>query len=237
MTELNLPLEAQLRGFLLAAAAGVLLGALYDVLRVYRILFRPPKGLVFALDVFTLCAAAIVTFLTSLAASRGVLRFYLFLGEAAGWAAYASTVGRVTVFLARGLLRLLERLVFRPLRRLRGALRAAAGRACRAARDLWKKIAPRRKKALKPDGDVVYNRDSFSRQAKRSRMTDRKGGEQRAGYRNKRKEKAARQSPAENRDRRILPLHGGRAGQSADPDQREDQPVKRGTAPAGGAER
>ena len=85
MTELNLPLEAQLRGFLLAAVAGVLLGALYDVLRVYRILFRPPKGLVFALDVFTLCAAAIVTFLTALAASRGVLRFYLFLGEAAGW--------------------------------------------------------------------------------------------------------------------------------------------------------
>ena len=114
MTELNLPLEAQLRGFLLAAAAGVLLGALYDVLRVYRILFRPPKGLVFALDVFTLCTAALVTFLTSLAASRGVLRFYLFLGEAAGWAAYACTVGRVTVFLARWLLRLLRTSGFSP---------------------------------------------------------------------------------------------------------------------------
>ena len=177
MTELNLPLEAQLRGFLLAAAAGILLGALYDVLRVYRILFRPPKGLVFALDVFTLCTAALVTFLTSLAASRGVLRFYLFLGEAAGWAAYACTVGRVTVFLARWLLRLLERLVFRPLRRLRAALGAAAGRASRTALDLWKKIAPHRKKALKPDGDVVYNRDSFPRQAKKSRMADRKGGE------------------------------------------------------------
>ena len=140
-------------------------------------------------DVFTLCTAALVTFLTSLAASRGVLRFYLFLGEAAGWAAYACTVGRVTVFLARWLLRLLERLVFRPF----------APSACRTwggsrpgfpdCSGFVKKIAPHRKKALKPDGDVVYNRDSFPRQAKKSRMADRKGGEQRAGYRNKRKRK------------------------------------------------
>ena len=162
----------------------------------------------FALDVFTLCTAALVTFLTSLAASRGVLRFYLFLGEAAGWAAYACTVGRVTVFLRVGCCACSNGWFF--------ALCAVCvphlGRQPAGLPGLlWicgKKIAPHRKKALKPDGDVVYNRDSFPRQAKKSRMADRKGGEQRAGYRNKRKEKAARQSAAENRDRRILSLHG-----------------------------
>lgn len=152
MTELNLPLDEQIRGFLIAAAVGVLLGALYDAARVYRILMRPPKRQVFFLDAAVVCFCALLTFLTALAVSRGVLRFYLFLGEAVGWFAYAVSVGRVTVRLARALLWLLERALFRPARRVLAALRALFGRAVRCAERFLKKILNLRKKALKPRG-------------------------------------------------------------------------------------
>ncbi len=152
MTELNLPLDEQVRGFLIAAAVGVLLGALYDAARVYRILMRPPKRQVFFLDAAVICLCALLTFLTALAVSRGTLRFYLFLGEAIGWCAYAVSIGQVTVRLARALLRLLERALFRPLRRVLASLRALFLRAARSAERFLKKILNLRKKALKPRG-------------------------------------------------------------------------------------
>ena len=104
MTELNLPLEEQLHGFLIAVAAGVLMGALYDAVRVYRILMRPPKRQVFFLDTAVLVLCSFLTFLTALAACSGVLRFYLFLGEGLGWCLYAFTLGKITVRLASAVL-------------------------------------------------------------------------------------------------------------------------------------
>ena len=101
MTELNLPLEEQLHGFLIAVAAGVLLGALYDAVRVYRILMRPPKRQVFFLDTAVLVLCSFLTFLTALASCSGVLRFYLFLGKVWGGACMRLPWGRLPFGLLR----------------------------------------------------------------------------------------------------------------------------------------
>lgn len=176
MTEMNLPLEAQIRGFLLAVIMGVVLGAIYDAARVYRLLMRPPRRQIFFLDTAVVVLCAFLTFLTALAASSGVLRFYLFLGEGIGWCAYAVTLGRVTVRLTKAVLWLLERILFRPLRRLaawcKGILRRIYGR----ADSLRKKIREQRKKALKPPRKVVYNRTVSSGVRRKKRTPARKGG-------------------------------------------------------------
>ena len=75
---MDISLSEHLRGFLLAVGAGVLLGALYDVIRLFRIAFQPPKAHVFFLDLVYCAVCAFVTFLTALAACKGDLRFYVF---------------------------------------------------------------------------------------------------------------------------------------------------------------
>lgn len=182
MTELNLPLEEQLHGFLIAVAAGVLLGALYDAVRVYRILMRPPKRQVFFLDTAVLVLCSFLTFLTALAACSGVLRFYLFLGEGLGWCLYAFTLGKITVRLASAVLWVLERLVFRPARRLAACAKALLIRLFGRVKSFLKKILKQRKKALKPPGKVVYNRSGSSRKVKRKKIPARRDGGELAGH-------------------------------------------------------
>lgn len=182
MTELNLPLEEQLRGFLIAVAAGVLLGALYDAARVYRILMRPPRRQVFFLDATVLVLCAFLTFLTALAACSGVLRFYVFLGEGVGWSFYALTLGKITVRLARAILWVLERVLFRPLRRLIAVGKGLGIRFFRRLDAFLKKIRKPRKKALKPPRKVVYNRNVSTGKGKQKRIRTRKGSGELAGH-------------------------------------------------------
>lgn len=176
MTDMNLPLEEQVRGFLIAVAAGLIMGLLYDLFRVYRLLMRPPRRQVFFLDVLVLCACAFLTFLVALAVSNGTLRFYIFLGEGIGWCAYALSLGQVTVRLARVLLRLLQKLLFAPLARLWAFCRGGLARLARRGKSFWKKIFKQRKKPLKQRGNVVYNRNRFTAAWKRGRGHAGKGG-------------------------------------------------------------
>lgn len=182
MTELNLPLEEQLRGFLIAVAAGILLGALYDTVRVYRILMRPPRRQVFFLDIAVLVLSAFVTFLTALTACSGVLRFYIFLGEGIGWSFYALTLGKITVRLAKAVLWVLERVLFRPVRYGIAVGKALCIRIFRRMGAFLKKIRKPRKKALKPPRKVVYNRNVSLGKGKRKRIRTRKGGGELAGH-------------------------------------------------------
>lgn len=151
-------LSFQLFGFAVSIAAGFLLGALYDVLRIWRDFLHSQRRAVFFQDFFYMVLCAFFTFLLALALSDGAVRFYLLAGEAVGWFVYYFTVGQVTSRLFRLLSGLLYRYVFDPLGRLlkRGArwLRKKA----KIFTKSLKKRAADWKKRLKHRGKLVYNR-------------------------------------------------------------------------------
>lgn len=150
-------LSFQLLGFAVSVAAGFLLGALYDVLRIWRDFLHSRRRAVFFQDFFYMVLCAFFTFLLALALSDGAVRFYLLAGEAVGWFVYYFTVGQVTSRLFRLLSGLLYRYVFDPLGRLlkRGA-RWMRKKAKNFTKSLKKRVADW-KKRLKHRGKIVYN--------------------------------------------------------------------------------
>ena len=129
--------------FLLAAAAGFLLGGIYDALRFAGTVFSL-KGTA-ARDILFMILASVVTFLLCLCVSYGYPRLVLLLGEALGFALYMLTLGLLTPYPARALRRLLELLqkkaaapFFRLLGRIGRKMRDSVGKT-------GKKLKKRRK--------------------------------------------------------------------------------------------
>lgn len=161
----------QLQELFMAGGLGFLLGALYDVFRVIRLLMRPSAKVIFFHDILFFTLSSVITFLFALAVTGGELRFYLFLGIVTGFTAYYFTVGRAVVRCARSVIvailwlwnrlwkavffpfRLLGRLLHRPAAAL-GRLLCKIGR---PAADFFKKIAGNMKKVLQRPLSVLYN--------------------------------------------------------------------------------
>ncbi len=112
---MNVTMAEQLRGFYLSLGMGVFLGAVYDIFRLIRIFWNPPKRQLFFLDMLCMLLLGIFSYLLFLAVSSGSLRLYVILGECIGFCVYVWTVGRITERVAGGILYILRRFLWRPL--------------------------------------------------------------------------------------------------------------------------
>jgi len=83
--------------FGLSCLFGALLGVVYDVFRTARVMLPHRGWMVFAEDAVFLGFYAIFLSAFASAASRGELRFYFVIGNAAGFALYLATVGSVVI--------------------------------------------------------------------------------------------------------------------------------------------
>lgn len=151
------PLTSPLFGFIVSVAAGFLLGAFYDIFRIWRAFLHSEKRAVFFQDLFYMAMAAVFTFLLALAVSEGEVRYYLLGGEAVGWFAYYFTVGQVTGRLSRWISRLLYRFLFNPLGKLFRRVRGYFVGKCHIFLAFLLKLARNAKKCLKHRRKVVYN--------------------------------------------------------------------------------
>lgn len=86
--------------FLLCAAVGALTAVLYDLMRMFRVIFSPGKGTRFVLDLAFCLAAVTVAFVVSLPVSFGRLRLFQLAGEGVGAAVYLLAVAPLTGYLA-----------------------------------------------------------------------------------------------------------------------------------------
>ena len=84
----------QLRATLLCGGVGFLLGAYYDLFRVWRLWFSPRAVSIFFGDVFFCLSSVVAVFVLLLAITDGQGRFYVFLGIVIGFFAYRSLFGR-----------------------------------------------------------------------------------------------------------------------------------------------
>jgi hypothetical protein len=214
---LNLTLTSQLVGFLIFFATGAVAGAAYDILRIWRAMFRSERRTVFFQDFFYMVLLAYFTFLVNLAVNYGELRLYLFAGETLGWFVWHWTVGRVTVGLFRRLFDFLYRKFFDPAS---AWLRRTSGKLLRKAKKCAKSGQKRLqswKNSLKHHCSVVYNQRKAKRKSKKRKARKRGVRHDEADQRSKTSEKhfAARR----NRRLRNLRHHAPRA--AAGGDQRE----------------
>ncbi len=155
---------SQVYDLLLSCGLGFLLGAYYDVFRVLRLALKSGKRAIFFQDVFFFASAAVITFLFALAVTDGQLRFYVFLGEGAGFAAYYFTIGRMVMRFAgvaiRAVLRawkLFWTAVRFPLSLLWKLLRPLFSQAWHFLQKILEKPAVFFKKGLKQIRSVLYN--------------------------------------------------------------------------------
>ena len=153
-------MDIQLVGILISLVAGILLAAVYDTMKIVRLLLSGEKSHVVVQDFFFMILAAFVTYLVSLAVSYGVVRFYVIACEIIGVCIYFLTLGMVTERLAKwihkifcGIFRFFRRFFFHPL----FVFFRAIGRWVWSKCGFLKKITKKLQNLLKPKGNMVYN--------------------------------------------------------------------------------
>ncbi|MGI6038263.1 MAG: spore cortex biosynthesis protein YabQ [Limnochordia bacterium] len=85
-------LTTQMTSFLIVIFAGLLLGCLFDIYRVFRGLLRPGALLTPILDLLFWAVATPAVFLLLLTSNWGELRFYVFLGMGLGLFLYGTVL-------------------------------------------------------------------------------------------------------------------------------------------------
>jgi spore cortex biosynthesis protein YabQ len=119
MAETFFTVSEELRLFGLSCLMGAIVGAAYDVLRVFRIITPHNGFLTAAEDIFFLLLYAISLTAFSEAAARSEMRMYFVIGNAVGYVLYYVTIGSVVMRTIRKLFTLigaLFKLIFRPLK-------------------------------------------------------------------------------------------------------------------------
>lgn len=119
--EYILSLSTQTRSFLLSLGFGLIIGILYDVLRVVRIFLSFSKIAAYVTDFLFSVLSAVMTFLFCLSVSNGEVRLYIILGEFIGFSVFYLSFGTVAVKFSEktvkkmlNALRKIFRLIFSP---------------------------------------------------------------------------------------------------------------------------
>ncbi|MDF1495775.1 spore cortex biosynthesis protein YabQ [Caproiciproducens sp. CPB-2] len=154
---MNLSLTAQLQGFVIAIAAGVFLGAYYDIFRIFRTVFQSERRAVFFQDLFYMVTAAFVTFLLALGVNYGEVRFYILAGEGIGWCLYYLTVGTVTYRVFRFIAGIVRKFVIVPVKKLLAKISHLLLSVLKKIGKNTKIVASNLKKRLKHHREIVYN--------------------------------------------------------------------------------
>lgn len=112
----------QFQTFLYSLMMGAILGVIYDVFRISRLIANFRQWGLFFQDILYFFMSGICTFLFCLAYNYGEIRFYIIAGEIIGWIAYYITLGEIVyrfsgtiiIFIKKIIGKLFEK-VYRPL--------------------------------------------------------------------------------------------------------------------------
>lgn len=150
--------------FMIAFAAGLLFGSVYEVLRIIRLIMRfKAAALVCDIVFFALSAWAVCTLSKSLG---NYIRVYTILGFGAGVFTYIVTLGRLFNIAESAASVVWRKTIGRFLRFIGRSIRKAFGKIAQLSRDRLSKttkyIGDRSKSAFKhlhSDSKMVYNKD------------------------------------------------------------------------------
>lgn len=103
--------------FLASLLTGVLIGLIYDIFRIGRVIFGGGRIKLFLEDVLFLVMAALVFAVFTFNATMGVVRMFAAIGALIGFFAYRFSLGLCTAYIARSLKKLLTPPIIRACRR------------------------------------------------------------------------------------------------------------------------
>jgi spore cortex biosynthesis protein YabQ len=87
--------DTQLEVFLISCGVGVVLGIIYDIFRLFRIVLPHPDVLTAIEDILYLTAYGIFLMCFAFSLMRGQIRFFFIVGNALGFVLWFFTVGSV----------------------------------------------------------------------------------------------------------------------------------------------
>lgn len=161
---MGISISGQTLEFLLSAALGFGLGALYDLFRITRVILNPGRVFVFIQDVLYWIVCAVVSFLFILTVNRGEIRGFLLFGELMGAVFYYCTLGwlvmkstRAIASAVRRFFRLLQRLFVKPVQKVLGKCKKVTHKAGSTVGGKTKKFWQFINLRLKRDRVLLYN--------------------------------------------------------------------------------
>lgn len=101
--------------------AGILFGAVYDILRFFRLIF-PGKRAVFVFDLLFFIIISPVTFLLLLSYNNGQVRVFYFTAALFGFLVYILTLYRVTGIIERGIASFIRKIIKKCLKSFKKVL-------------------------------------------------------------------------------------------------------------------
>ncbi len=190
MMETFFNVSQQTRLFLLSCVTGACLGVVFDFLRVFRIIIKHKKSVVFVEDFLFILFFMLTVFTFSTEAVRGELRFFVFLGAFLGFVIYILTVGTVVVYSVSVILEFIYKILFAiyrifisPVLRLfvhiYQKIKTCFVNNCKS----FSQKAQKSKKRLKPVNNMVYNNSTYQ-------QAQNKRGEKHNGRKNRKVKKA-----------------------------------------------
>lgn len=141
--------------FFSAAALGAVLGAVFDIFRVLRIIIRHNGAAVFVEDLLFMLFSGFWFFVFSMTAARGQLRAFLLLAVLLGAALYLLTVGAVVRRAATAVRDRVRRLGLAAARKLALLFSPIYGRISRWTAGKTRKIFRKTKKLKKSEKKVL----------------------------------------------------------------------------------
>lgn len=153
--------------FLYACLMGVFFGIVYDAFRVLRASLPHNNIIVFIEDIIFMLFCSLCYFMFIMELARGQLRAYILIGNLAGFAVEHYTVGNFFVKIIRVIAGFVRKWIFKPIYKYTLGLMICA--ICKVFKKIAQKIRSKcttfikrkksRKKALKVDDRVVYNKN------------------------------------------------------------------------------
>lgn len=104
--------QKQSQAFLLSVLAGVVFGLLYDLFRIFRVMWRGGRIKLFFEDMVFSTLSALLLCIFVFNANMGVVRLFMFVGLIIGFFSYRFTFGLLTVPFAKWL----KGLVLKPIK-------------------------------------------------------------------------------------------------------------------------
>ncbi len=108
--------------FLSSLLFGVILSALYDVVRVLRFLGFTKQWQIIVSDILYFTVCAFLTVLFSLPFNKGAVRYFVLFGEAVGFIVYRFTLGEVSAKIYSFLIHIMRKFIEKSLKILRKIL-------------------------------------------------------------------------------------------------------------------
>lgn len=145
-------ISSQLQVFLYSVGFGFILGAVYDVFRILRVLIIKNNKAVPVQDIVYFLLSSVMTFVFLLVINNGKFRFNILLALITGFAVYYLTLGRFSLNFAvsstkkiKGIFNAIARVISAPYL----LVLALFGKTCRKLPENFKNIKFSRKKAEK----------------------------------------------------------------------------------------